>query len=99
VAAINKIDDHRIRYKTGLAVAYLNNYAPTWAWRFWDKEKDNPSDDLLAGFFSRLSKPEDSLKLIVQWLTHHMEKYEEVGNQRNAGLLRNWINKFLMTKD
>lgn len=96
VAKINEEKNLDLRYKIGLAVAYVNNYAPGWAFmKFWHNKSQNPSDELLRGFFTKLTQPDGAKKLVIEWLTHHMNKYEEEGNRRSAGLIKGWINKFL----
>ena len=92
---IRSITDSEIRYKYALVYAYLKNYSPFWALLFWDKDvSEYPSTTLIESVIKNLCVNPEAKNLVVQWLTYHIQKYNNQGKTRPAKLIQSWINKY-----
>jgi superfamily II DNA or RNA helicase len=74
VSNLMKITDNAKRYRAAIAYAYLRDYPPTWAYRYYGNDGIPDESDVVQALKSLWGGSVERYQLLLQWFDQQIEK-------------------------
>lgn len=89
VARIKAIPDHTARYRSAIALAYINDRSPVTAYNYWDKEAGAiPKAEIAKALTSIWANNPDTYQMLEQWLD---QWHENTDDHAKRAIIKNFI--------
>lgn len=87
-AKLKQIPNHADKYRTAIAVAYVNDRSPVWAFQFWGDNGAIPKSEISKALKSIWAENPDTFLMLEQWIQSHID---EADSHRKRGICESFM--------